>query len=107
MRGRLTIETVNAALDDIASHAEANSKLMAAARSNSVKAADRKRATTSLHCVAVSRHCMSFVLKESLRTALEAQCFAFSSNAKSALAAVLVCTIVHWLFVQSKCWPGA
>ena len=62
MRGRLTIETVNAALDDIASHAEANSKLMAAARSNSVKAADRKRATTLLHCVAVSRHFISFSL---------------------------------------------
>ena len=54
MRGRLTIETINTALDDAAAHAEANSKLMAAARSNSVKAADRKRATTLLHCVAVS-----------------------------------------------------
>lgn len=54
MRGRLTIETVNAALDDAAGHSEANSKLMAAAKANTVKAADRKRATTLLHCVAVS-----------------------------------------------------
>ena len=53
MRGRLTIETVNAALDDAASHSEGNHRLMAAARSNSVKPADRKRATTLLHCVAV------------------------------------------------------
>lgn len=53
MRGRLTIEAVNAALDDAASHSEANHRLMAAARSNSVKPADRKRATTLLHCVAV------------------------------------------------------
>lgn len=52
MRGRLTIETVNAALGDAASHSEANNRLMAAARSNSVKPADRKRATTLLHCVA-------------------------------------------------------
>ena len=57
MRGRLTIETVNAALDDAASHSEANHRLMAAARSNSVKPADRKRATTLLHCVAVC-HCL-------------------------------------------------
>lgn len=56
MRGRLTIETVNAAIDDAAGHAEANAKLMAAAKTNTVKAADRKRATTLLHCVAVSRH---------------------------------------------------
>ena len=54
MRGRLTIETVNAALDEAASHCEANSKLMAAVRSNTVKAADRKRGTILLHCVAVS-----------------------------------------------------
>ena len=53
MRGRLTIETVNAALDDAAGHSEANNRLMAAARSNCVKPADRKRATTLLHCVAV------------------------------------------------------
>ena len=57
MRGRLTIEAVNAALDDAASHSEANHRLMAAARSNSVKPADRKRATTLLHCVAVC-HCL-------------------------------------------------
>ena len=53
MRGRLTIEAVNAALDEAASHSEANHRLMAAARSNSVKPADRKRATTLLHCVGV------------------------------------------------------
>ena len=53
MRGRLTIETVNAALDEAAAHSEANSRLMSAARQNSVKPADRKRATTLLHCVAV------------------------------------------------------
>ncbi|DBA94524.1 hypothetical protein WJX77_000633 [Trebouxia sp. C0004] len=52
MRGRLTIETVNSAIDDAASHSEANAKLMAATKSNSVKPADRKRATTLLHCVA-------------------------------------------------------
>ncbi|KAL0041368.1 hypothetical protein WJX79_001095 [Trebouxia sp. C0005] len=51
MRGRLTIETVNSAIDDAASHSEANAKLMAATKSNSVKPADRKRATTLLHCV--------------------------------------------------------
>ena len=53
MRGRLTIEAVNAALDDAASYGEGNHRLMAAARSNSVKPADRKRATTLLHCIAV------------------------------------------------------
>lgn len=54
MRGRLTIETLNAAIDEAATHGEANSKLMAAVRSNTVKPADRKRGTTLLHCVAVS-----------------------------------------------------
>lgn len=53
MRGRLTIETVNSAIDEAASHSETNAKLMTAAKSNTVKAADRKRATTLLHCVAV------------------------------------------------------
>ncbi len=57
MRGRLTIETVNSAIDDAASHAEANAKLMAATKANSVKPADRKRATTLLHCVAVCAVC--------------------------------------------------
>ncbi len=57
MRGRLTIETVNSAIDDAASHSEANAKLMAATKSNSVKPADRKRATTLLHCVAVCAMC--------------------------------------------------
>lgn len=57
MRGRLTIETVNSAIDDAASHSEANAKLMAATKSNSVKPADRKRATTLLHCVTVSPMC--------------------------------------------------
>ena len=71
MRGRLTIETVNTALDDAAAHAEANSKLMAAARSNSVKAADRKRATTLLHCVAVGRH---FMLHACVQPACEPLC---------------------------------
>lgn len=54
MRGRLTIETLNAALDEAASHGEANSKLMAAVRANTVKPADRKRGTALLHSVAVS-----------------------------------------------------
>ena len=54
MRGRLTIETINVAIDEAAAHCEANSRLMSAARANTVKPADRKRATTLLHCVAVS-----------------------------------------------------
>ena len=68
MRGRLTIETVNSAIDDAASHAEANAKLMAATKSNSVKPADRKRATTLLHCVAVAAMCHLPISGPSTRT---------------------------------------
>jgi hypothetical protein len=47
---------INAAVDELAGFAEANARLMAAARSNSAKlvGAERKHATELLHSVAVS-----------------------------------------------------
>jgi len=53
MRGRLTLEKVNAAVDEMAVHAEANVKLMAAikSRSSSLPPAERKRGTEILHAI--------------------------------------------------------
>lgn len=54
MRGRLSLDKVNAALDELVQHAEANSRLVQAARAGGAKLApaDRKRATELLHSVA-------------------------------------------------------
>ena len=56
------IPQVNAAVDNIASLAEANARLVTAARGNgrAVPAAERKHAQTLLHCVSVTswRYCI-------------------------------------------------
>ena len=56
---------VNAALEEMAGHAEANSRLLAAARSQQtakhLAPAERKRATELLHSVAVRVECTGFV----------------------------------------------
>ncbi|PNH03055.1 Spindle and kinetochore-associated protein 1 [Tetrabaena socialis] len=55
MRGRLQLDKVNAALDELANHAAGNVKLMAAAKAGGAKLApaDRKRATELLHSIAL------------------------------------------------------
>ncbi|KAF5834848.1 hypothetical protein DUNSADRAFT_8349 [Dunaliella salina] len=54
MRGRLTLDKVNSALDELASCAEANHRLMAAAKASNSKlsGADRKRAINLYHNIA-------------------------------------------------------
>ena len=56
----------NAALDELVQHAEANSRLVQAARTGGAKLApaDRKRATELLHSVAVSRWEGSFACRQ-------------------------------------------
>jgi len=49
MRGRLTADKVNAALDELAAHAEANAALVSAARRNRPVGADKKHALWLLH----------------------------------------------------------
>ena len=53
MVGRLTLDKINAALEELAGMAERNAKLVAATRANKVAAAERKRATVLLHNVSV------------------------------------------------------
>lgn len=53
MVGRLTLDKINAALEELAGMAERNAKLIAATRANRVAAAERKRATVLLHSVSV------------------------------------------------------
>ena len=55
MRGRLTADRVNAALDEMAALAEANAALVAAARRNRACGADKKHAMWIAFHVAVSR----------------------------------------------------
>ncbi|GIL53944.1 hypothetical protein Vafri_9512 [Volvox africanus] len=54
LRGRLQADKVNSALDELAGHAQNNSKLIAAVKGggNKLAPADRKRATELLHSVA-------------------------------------------------------
>lgn len=69
----LVLAQVNAAVDDAAALGEANLKLMSAVRHNSrsVPVADRKRAQTLLHSVAVrprGQKRVSFICSPSLST---------------------------------------
>ncbi|KAL6761339.1 hypothetical protein V8C86DRAFT_2536128 [Haematococcus lacustris] len=54
MKGRLTLDKINSAVDELAGYAEANSKLLATARTAGAKMAgpERKRATELLHSIA-------------------------------------------------------
>jgi hypothetical protein len=54
MRGRLTADRANGAVDELAVHAERNAALVAAARRNRPLGADKKHALWLLYCVAVS-----------------------------------------------------
>ena len=52
MRGRLTADKVNASLDELAGHAEANAALVSAARRNRPVGANKKHALWLLHHIA-------------------------------------------------------
>ncbi|KAJ9532028.1 hypothetical protein QJQ45_003753 [Haematococcus lacustris] len=54
MKGRLTLDKINSAVDELAGYAEANIKLLATARTAGAKMAgpERKRATELLHSIA-------------------------------------------------------
>ena len=54
MRGRLTADKINAALDELVGYAEANATLVAAARKNKGAGADKRHAQWLLYNVAVS-----------------------------------------------------
>lgn len=56
MRGRLTIDRVNAALDELAAHAEANAALVAACRKNKVALGEKKHGQWLMHNIAVSAY---------------------------------------------------
>lgn len=55
MRGRLTADRINAALDELVRHAEANMALMGAARRHKAAGADKQHAQWLLYNVAVRR----------------------------------------------------